>query len=62
MASPSVREATPQKTLRAPGKRVRNVRCKHVVVVGNSHRRGPEVATCACTAGVEGIITVLRAL
>jgi hypothetical protein len=25
MASPSVREATPQKTLRAPGKRVRNV-------------------------------------
>jgi hypothetical protein len=31
------------------------------VVVGNSHRRGPEVATCACTACVEGVLTVQKA-
>jgi len=31
------------------------------VVVGNGNGRGPEVATCAYTAGVEGVTRAQRA-
>jgi hypothetical protein len=31
------------------------------VGVGNGNRRGPEVATCVCRAGVESVITGQRA-
>jgi hypothetical protein len=34
---------------------------EHAGVGGNGNRRGPEVATCACTASVEGVTRTQRA-